>query len=187
MPIHSTDKEEFTKLVYQGYTIPQLMERYNCSRGSIATAKRNWGLVGKTPNSQRINAIDGTKHCFSCNITKPLSEFYSNGKTINGSQKFKPTCKVCEKENRRENLVNHIFTLLKELNIAYSCKDCNLSGEYGLLDFHHKDPTLKLFEIGHTSNSTSTYEAFKAKNLAEVLKCDILCPTCHRRRHMLWG
>lgn len=187
MPVHSTDREEFTHLVYSGYTIPQLMERYNCSRGSIATAKRNWGLVGKTPNSQKVNAEDKTKHCFICNTTKSVTEFYSNGKTPKGTQKYKPSCKVCEQRSRTAKKVEYLYLVLKELGIEYKCLDCGLTREYGLLDFHHRDPKTKLFNIGNVASTTSSYEAFKESNLSEILKCDILCPTCHRRRHLFRG
>lgn len=187
MSIHITDREEFTKLVMMGFTIPQLMSRYNCSRGSVATAKRNWGLVGKTPNSQKVCAKNATKHCFICNTTKDISEFYSNGKTDSGNQKYKPSCKVCENKDRRKGFVEHLYTLLEEYNIEYKCLDCSVTGEYGLLDFHHRDPTSKLFEIGQSNKSTYSYSTFKEKMATEILKCDILCPTCHRRRHLFRG
>lgn len=187
MPIHSTDREEFTKLVFSGFTIPQLMERYNCSRGSVATAKRNWNLVGKTPNSQKVDPINKTKHCFICGITKPVTEFYSNGKTPKGTQKYKPSCKVCEHRYRSNKKEAYLYLLLEELGIEYKCTDCSLTGEYGLLDFHHRNPSEKLFNIGNISATTNSYKTFKENYLSEILKCDILCPTCHRRRHILRG
>lgn len=185
MGLKDTQKEEFTRLVMEGYTIPQLMVKYNCSRTSIATAKRNWNLVGKTPNSQKINAVDGTKHCFKCDTTKSLSEFYSNGKTPLGTQKYKPSCIKCESSIRRTTLTDNLFRLLTELKMEYKCKDCGLEGPYGLLDFHHREPKLKLFSVGIASTSTYSYETFKEKMEEEILKCDILCPTCHRYRHIL--
>lgn len=181
------DREEFTKLVLSGWTIPQLMTKYVCSRGTIATAKKNWGLVGKTPNAQKINSAEGTKHCFICDKTKSLNEFYSNGKTPLGTQKFKPSCSSCENKQRRNTLINYMQEVLKELNIEYKCLDCSITGPYGLLDFHHRDPSTKLFNIGQESVSTYSYSVFRSKIVEEILKCDILCPTCHRRRHILRG
>lgn len=182
-----TDKEEFTRLVLNGYTIPELMKHYSCSRGAVATAKQNWGLVGKTPNSQKADLVDGTKHCFNCNTTKSLNDFYSNGYNPNGEKRYKPTCKVCENYLRSNKFITHLMSLLKELGIKYECKDCGLTGEYGLLDFHHNDPSKKEFNIGNSRNSTLSYNTFVEKYKAEILKCDILCPTCHRRRHLLCG
>lgn len=181
------DKEEFTKLVLSGYTIPQLMEKYKCSRGAIATAKRDYNLVGKTPNSQKADYVEGTKHCFSCGETKSLNLFYSNGYTPNGTKKYKPTCSTCERSTRDGNFISRLMSLLKTLGMEYKCKDCNLTGEYGLLDFHHRDPSKKLFSIGFVRYGTLSENAFTEKYSDEINKCDILCPTCHRKRHLLRG
>lgn len=42
------------------------------------------------------------------------------------------------------------------------------------MDFHHRDPSTKLFEI-----SRSMCTSF-AKLTAEMEKCDVLCANCHR-------
>lgn len=180
------DKEEFTKLVMAGLTIPELMNYYKCTRGAIATAKREYNLVGKTPNSQKANTVEGTKHCFECNITKSLNDFYSNGYTPKGNKKYKPSCKDCENKSRKDKFKYYLYSLLNKLNKEYKCLDCGITGEYGLLDFHHRDPSKKQFEIGKTG-TTYSQENFSSKMEDEILKCDILCPTCHRKRHLLRG
>jgi hypothetical protein len=187
MKIEESKKEEFTNLVLIGYTIPQLMYYYNCSRNTVATAKKKWGLVGKTPNSRKIDSINNTKICGSCGLEKDLENFFSNGKTPKGTQKYKPTCKVCETSSRKTTFQNKLYSLLNSIDIEYKCMDCGLTGEYGLLDFHHRDPNDKLFNIGDSTGTTYSENAFKEKYLDEILKCDILCPTCHRKRHLLRG
>lgn len=181
------NEEEFTDLVMRGYTIPELMEYYECTRSAIATAKRRFNLVGKTPNSQKANLVDGTKHCFSCNTTKSLNDFHSNGYTPKGSKKYKAQCKSCDNVDRRSTFVTQLMRLLDELNTKYECADCSVTGEYGLLDFHHRNPVEKKFDIGIMGHSTYTYDTFKEKIKEEILKCDIVCPTCHRKRHLLRG
>lgn len=181
------DKEEFTKLVIDGLTIPELMKYYNCTRSTISAAKRYYDLVGKTPNSRKLNLVEGTKHCLVCNNTKSLNDFYSNGYTPKGTKKYKPTCKDCENQVRRKLLISRLLSLLKDLGKEYRCLDCGITGEYGLLDFHHRDPTSKIFDIGQTTTTTYSEDTFNTKMRDEILKCDILCPTCHRKRHLLRG
>lgn len=56
------------------------------------------------------------------------------------------------------------------------CVDCGLVAPPYLYEFDHRDPSTKLFGIS-TGDSTS-FEAL----LAESLKCDLVCPNCHRVR-----
>lgn len=54
------------------------------------------------------------------------------------------------------------------------CSICNES-DPRCLDFHHRDKTTKLFNVGHY------YTRSKANILKEIAKCDILCSNCHRK------
>ena len=57
-------------------------------------------------------------------------------------------------------------------------KSCQICGENDLrcLDFHHRDPSTKLFAPGTGTRSMD-------KLLEEVGKCDVLCANCHRKLH----
>ena len=70
---------------------------------------------------------------------------------------------------------------LLEIKKALSCVDCGLpfKDKPWLVDFHHKDPALKLFEISNFGSRS------KEIILLEVAKCDALCSNCHRTRHAL--
>ena len=46
------------------------------------------------------------------------------------------------------------------------------------LEFHHRDPSTKLFNIGEDYGKHSWKSI-----LAEVAKCDVLCSNCHRKLH----
>jgi hypothetical protein len=46
------------------------------------------------------------------------------------------------------------------------------------LDFHHRDPSIKSFEIARGVKCRSL-EAVQA----EIAKCDVVCANCHRKRH----
>lgn len=56
------------------------------------------------------------------------------------------------------------------------CIDCGYSHCLAALEFHHRDATTKEFGLG-------TFTGSWARLLAESLKCDILCASCHRIRH----
>lgn len=58
------------------------------------------------------------------------------------------------------------------------CADCGYSRCVAALDFHHRDPKTKNFELGAFSGSIDRLRA-------EVEKCDLLCAVCHRIRHAL--
>ena len=56
------------------------------------------------------------------------------------------------------------------------CVVCGES-EKACIDFHHKDPSTKLFSVG--SSKTKTYEELEK----EINKCVCLCANCHRKYH----
>lgn len=55
------------------------------------------------------------------------------------------------------------------------CKDCKVSYPSYVMDFDHKNPCDKLFNVGEGGVG---YEALKL----EILKCDVVCSNCHRIR-----
>jgi hypothetical protein len=57
------------------------------------------------------------------------------------------------------------------------CVDCGKSYPYYVMDFDHRDPTLKVFSIGHDGAKFS-YKKLKE----EIEKCDVVCANCHRER-----
>jgi hypothetical protein len=57
------------------------------------------------------------------------------------------------------------------------CERCGYDGTLAALEFHHRDASSKTFEIGNSSAS-------RERRIAEAAKCDLLCATCHRARHI---
>lgn len=57
------------------------------------------------------------------------------------------------------------------------CVDCGETDPV-VLDFDHKDPATKQFNIGAHGASYGW-----ARTLEEIAKCDVRCANCHRRRH----
>ena len=105
--INERNLEEFKNYIKEGKTINELQDLYSCSRSVITSAKKKYGLVGMSPNSKPRDNGDGTKHCKSCKSNKSINDFYSNGFSPSGEQKYKPNCKSCENEIRNiRNLLN---------------------------------------------------------------------------------
>ena len=55
------------------------------------------------------------------------------------------------------------------------CVDCQLSFEPHQMDFDHRDPKSKLFDVSKPKGGREAV-------LAEIDKCDIVCANCHRIR-----
>lgn len=70
----------------------------------------------------------------------------------------------------------------KELVIAAKAMGC-ACGETDprCLDFHHKDPTQKLFHIPKAAKIGYSVEKIQD----ELAKCDVICSNCHRKLHRL--
>lgn len=58
----------------------------------------------------------------------------------------------------------------------FECEKCGYSDNVSSLDFHHRDPTTKRFEIGARSKLTESVKA-------ELDKCSVLCANCHMKEH----
>lgn len=66
---------------------------------------------------------------------------------------------------------------LAELKAGRSCGKCGFSDPRAL-DFHHRDPSLKEFQV-----STKAWQTSWKRLTDEAAKCDILCANCHRIEH----
>ena len=128
-----------------------------------------------------------TKKCYTCQIDKNLSEFNLDKRS---SDKLQGVCRECSKEYRKNHYLDNKQYYLErtkkarekrneEREFYKSLKSCKICGEsrWWVLDFHHRDPTKKEFNIG----SISSRSMHKMKK--EMEKCDILCSNCHRDYH----
>ena len=57
------------------------------------------------------------------------------------------------------------------------CVDCKVQYNYWIMDFDHRDPSTKLFDM----SSISSQHSIKRIQL-ELDKCDLVCANCHRER-----
>lgn len=71
---------------------------------------------------------------------------------------------------------------------SHPCQDCGLKFSSESMDFDHRDPAQKLFNVS-TFASKKASESNKTAILAEIAKCDVVCANCHKIRtskHRKW-
>ncbi len=74
---------------------------------------------------------------------------------------------------------NRLLRFVEEIKRERGCSRCP-EKHPACLDFHHRDPSQKLFSI---SNGASQNRYSEDKLLIEIEKCDIICSNCHRKEH----
>tara|TARA_B100001094_G_scaffold164080_1_gene158811 strand:+ start:1495 stop:1809 length:315 start_codon:yes stop_codon:yes gene_type:complete len=68
---------------------------------------------------------------------------------------------------------------LVEYKTNKPCADCGKIFDPVCMDFHHREPHLKVDGIRELLRDGYSME----KVMIEIKKCDILCACCHRLRH----
>jgi len=130
-----------------------------------------------------------TKRCSKCGKRKSVETgFYKRGR----EDQYRSECKTCTKTKReryvRENLKSLVAQKKKKRAQTRSWfqrikagKHCTACGEDDsrCLDFHHRDPEEKEFKLADAVRQGWG----RAKILAEIAKCDVLCSNCHRKHH----
>lgn len=84
----------------------------------------------------------------------------------------------CNKKCRVKYHVDRRRLELKFKAVQYKggkCEQCGHKGSIACYDFHHTDPSRKLFALGKDPH-TRSWERIKE----EVDKCQLLCANCHR-------
>jgi hypothetical protein len=124
-----------------------------------------------TNNSYHLNKhqiIDGIEHklCRRCQVFKPIATDFHIPTA--GSCKQCANLTMAEKrKQRRDRIVQYK---------GNKCHDCHGVFPASIYDFHHRDPHIKEFNVHR-------YHKWE-KLQPELDKCDLLCPTCHRLRHL---
>lgn len=90
----------------------------------------------------------------------------------------------CRECNLKQTLERQ--RIFKVKCVEYSggkCEKCGYNKCYAALEFHHKDPNEKDFNISKfkCTNFEKNFEEIKK----ELDKCDLLCSNCHREEHWL--
>ena len=134
-----------------------------------------------------------TKNCRICKQNRPIEDYT---KCSRSSDQFGYECKNCRtvifkkyylanKTKQSKKAVdwkrkkrNEAFDYIKAIKAVTPCVDCKIQYPPYVMDFDHRDPTIKLFSIGSMAKFRATLEDVKT----EIAKCDIVCANCHRMR-----
>jgi len=93
-------------------------------------------------------------------------------------------CRNCHQELHNPNQKNKKLKqdLLKLIGIN-KCSICGYKENIACLDFHHKNPNKKLFQITFI-RKISKNPTILRKHMAELKKCNVLCANCHMIKHI---
>ena len=115
-----------------------------------------------------------TKICSRCKRELPVSQYYSRG---NG--KLRSECKECHKGYVKSKYQERKGAI-GEVKASIGCAKCGDIRSY-VLDFHHRDPSIKDANIARMTSNKNKLEDIQK----EIDKCVVLCSNCHREFHHL--
>jgi len=134
------------------------------------------------------------KKCSKCNRQLLLADFYQRRKGSRAG-KYYEKCIACMKErgvkyyhdnhDRQLKLAilrrnKNRLKMIKYMNNIKSkpCMDCGSTYPPYVMDFDHKDGSIKSGNVSRMSNGGWS----KIKVDSEIEKCDLVCSNCHRIR-----
>ena len=150
--------------------------------------------------------VDGRKKCNTCGEVKSVYDYYPYKKSIRGSckkctnDKSKKYIGSVSKEKRSEwwsklweseeyRKRKYIsskkrYRKTKQKAVEYlggRCNRCGYDKCVEALEFHHKDPSTKDYDLskGRGIDTRKSFETLKT----ELDKCVLLCANCHREIH----
>jgi len=129
------------------------------------------------------------KKCSKCKEDKELDDFGNNKWTKDRKSNYCKKCMKIVQKNDYEQYKDLYKTRMKlykrqqiqwyrEYKTTLKCSKCGESHP-STLDFHHKNPNEKEFNI--SNELYNGYDVEKIKK--EIEKCIVLCSNCHRKLH----
>lgn len=125
--------------------------------------------------------------CSSCSKEFPLTSEHFHKQNTN-PEGFTTACKSCTSDRKRAKRLlrqEQVFSIVGgPVNGGKVCYDCGMEHDsYGFFDFHHKDNSIEKKGTVSRMMSSASFE----RVMEEASKCVILCPNCHRNRHLSFG
>lgn len=114
-----------------------------------------------------------TKVCSKCKEDKEHSEYTKDRKTKSG---LNTRCKTCDTIRHLESYEGRKWECFNYK--GGKCEICGVIENADFYDFHHIVPENKEFNI--TASLMKKWGSIKA----ELDKCLMLCPNCHRKEHI---
>ena len=112
------------------------------------------------------------KNCVKCKVSKSLNEFPRRQGRKDGVGSYCRPCLYAYQINR--------WIKRKQLAVVYlggKCELCGYDKNFAALDFHHLDPSTKLYD----------WKKLRLRSWSDVTneldKCQLLCRNCHAEIH----
>lgn len=118
----------------------------------------------------------GHRRCPRCDEVQPFSEFHKNKSTSTGYHTY---CKRCARKVQRER--HNVFRASCIEHAGGKCIKCGYSRCVAALEFHHRDPGAKDFQLSKAPGQDSLPLSDTIR--AELDKCDLVCANCHAEIH----
>lgn len=127
---------------------------------------------------QRITNESVIKTCKQCGLDNP-HRWISDSRNANGGY-YQSICLVCHTDS-----VRYHWHEIKKKCVEFlggKCIDCGLQeGCVSVYDLHHRDPLQKDFNFGSLVKGKRVRQFDEL--VPELMKCELLCSNCHRKRH----
>lgn len=122
-----------------------------------------------------MNEEKDEKRCRYCGLMKASHDFEVAVTTPSKIYKRRK-CRDCKRVTQKAR-VHDVAQWLREYKKTRRCEKCGFA-DFRALEFHHRDPSLKEFEISNGMRGFS-----RERLMAEIAKCALLCANCHRIEH----
>lgn len=108
--------------------------------------------------------------CWKCGMKSINMDLFVRDRRLSSGRKN--LCKNCQNQMMRELIETNDKIIKEAKNVP--CKRCGRKYPDYVMDFHHRVPSEKTWEIGR-SKLISVERLLK-----EIKKCDVYCANCHR-------
>lgn len=168
--------DKLQELILKNLSTYEIAKEMGCSQTNIRYWLRKFGL--NTNNLSQLkelkNVLNGL-NCLCC------------GKELCGQKKLycsddcksKYTYKTQYNTNARQKLKSSTRKIKLITMAGGSCVSCGYNKNYSALQFHHRDPENKTFNLDSRMLSNTNWDSI----LKEFKKCDLLCANCHFELH----
>jgi hypothetical protein len=135
-----------------------------CEQHRHDGARRECSLCGRPKDPGR-----GQRLCAECKLTDWATRYRHSAK---GTRTIRASGRQRARTRRAR---------LDAIKLEHGCADCGYREHPAALEFDHRDPATKAFNIAQSASRSW------AATVAEIAKCDVRCANCHRVRSIIEG
>ena len=125
-----------------------------------------------------------TKICYMCKASPVAYPTSKRCRTCNADymrNHYKKSASMRSAVKKRSEYRQSFINTIKDL----PCQDCGVKFPPECMDFDHRDPELKSFQVSLSAVGSSSERMHRL--MLEVSKCDLVCANCHRIRTKKFG